>query len=46
MRTATVLDNPGVVMRGRSGSPLNAPDPATFHGGGAARFTDYPTHAA
>jgi len=27
----------------REGAPLNQPDPATFYGGGAAGYTDYPT---
>ncbi|MDQ0772863.1 hypothetical protein QF026_001329 [Streptomyces aurantiacus] len=29
--------------RVRSGAPLNAPDPATFHRGGETGYTDYPT---
>ncbi|RPF31776.1 alkene reductase [Streptomyces sp. TLI_185] len=38
------LANPDLVERVRSGAPLNAPDPDTFYGGGAAGYTDYPTH--
>jgi N-ethylmaleimide reductase len=34
------------VERVRTGGPLNTPDPATFYGGGAAGYTDYPTHTA
>jgi N-ethylmaleimide reductase len=40
------LANPDLVERIRAGAPLNTPDPATFYGGGAAGYTDYPTHAA
>ncbi|MEH0573298.1 alkene reductase [Streptomyces sp. B21-108] len=40
------LANPDLVQRVRSGAPLNTPDPATFYGGGAAGYTDYPTHTA
>ncbi|MCQ9130531.1 alkene reductase [Streptomyces hilarionis] len=40
------LANPDLVERVRVGAPLNDPDPATFYGGGAAGYTDYPTHAA
>ncbi|MBB3073706.1 hypothetical protein FHS41_000175 [Streptomyces violarus] len=28
------------------GVGLNTPDPHTCYGGGAAGYTDYPTHAA
>jgi N-ethylmaleimide reductase len=37
------LANPDLVERFASGAPLNEPDPATFYGGGAAGFIDYPT---
>ncbi|WP_405512495.1 alkene reductase [Streptomyces canus] len=40
------LANPDLVERVRTGAPLNTPDPATFYGGGAAGYTDYPTHTA
>ncbi|MCX4767824.1 alkene reductase [Streptomyces sp. NBC_01275] len=40
------LANPDLVARIRAGAPLNTPDPATFYGGGAAGYTDYPTHTA
>ncbi|MGA6222053.1 alkene reductase [Streptomyces umbrinus] len=40
------LANPDLVARIRSGAPLNTPDPNTFYGGGAAGYTDYPTHSA
>ncbi|MFF5139183.1 hypothetical protein ACFY6U_05430 [Streptomyces sp. NPDC013157] len=40
------LANPDLVERVRAGAPLNTPDPATFYGGGAAGYTDYPTYAA
>jgi N-ethylmaleimide reductase len=40
------LANPDLVERIRSDAPLNTPDPATFYGGDAAGYTDYPTHAA
>ena len=36
------LANPDFVERLRSGAPFNEPDPATFYGGGAAGYTDYP----
>ena len=42
---ALALANPDLVARLRSGAPLNSPDPATFYGGGAVGYTDYPTHA-
>jgi N-ethylmaleimide reductase len=35
------LANPDRVERLRVGAELNAPDPATFYGGGAAGYTDY-----
>lgn len=37
------LANPDLVARLRAGAPLNQADPATFYGGGAAGYTDYPT---
>lgn len=40
------LANPDLVERLRAGVELNAPDPATFYGGGPAGYTDYPTYAA
>ena len=42
---ALALANPDLVARLRSGAPLNNPDPATFYGGGAVGYTDYPTYA-
>jgi N-ethylmaleimide reductase len=36
------IANPDLVERLRIGGPLNAPDQATFFGGGAAGYTDYP----
>ena len=36
------LANPDLVARLRSNSPLNQPDKATFYGGGAKGYTDYP----
>jgi N-ethylmaleimide reductase len=42
---ALALANPDLVARLRSGAPLNRPDPATFYGGGAIGYTDYPTYA-
>ena len=36
------LANPDFVERLRSGAPFNEPNPATFYGGGAAGYTDYP----
>ncbi|GAB2587729.1 alkene reductase [Streptomyces capparidis] len=41
---ALALANPDLVERLRAGVPLNSPDPATFYGGGAAGYTDYPTY--
>ena len=38
-----ILANPDLVERWRVGAPLNAPDRATFYGGGAKGYTDYPT---
>lgn len=42
---ALALANPDLVARLRSDAPLNTPDPATFYGGGAVGYTDYPTHS-
>ena len=36
------IANPDLVERLRIGAPLNVPDRATFFGGGAAGYTDYP----
>ncbi len=36
------LANPDLPARLRSGAELNVPDPATFYGGGAEGYTDYP----
>ena len=36
------ISNPDLVERLRLGAPLTPPDPATFFGGGAAGYTDYP----
>ncbi|MDQ7878454.1 alkene reductase [Microbacterium sp. QXD-8] len=40
------LANPDLVDRIRAGAPLNDADPATFYGGGAAGYTDYPALAS
>ena len=37
------ISNPDLGRRLREDAPLNAPDVATFYGGGAAGYTDYPT---
>ncbi len=37
------LANPDLVERWTAGADLNEPDPATFYGGGAEGYTDYPT---
>jgi len=37
-----VLANPDLVARWKTNAPLNAPDKATFYGGGAKGYTDYP----
>ena len=37
------IANPDLGRRLREDAPLNAPDTATFYGGGAAGYTDYPT---
>jgi N-ethylmaleimide reductase len=39
------IANPDLVERFRRGAPLNEPDKATFYGGGAKGYTDYPTLA-
>ena len=39
------LANPDLAERWRRGAALNEPDPATFYGGGAEGYTDYPTLA-
>src|ERR1700738_3019800 len=36
------IANPDLVERLKNGAPLNAPDKATFYGGGAKGYTDYP----
>ncbi|MBT9553906.1 MAG: alkene reductase [Hydrogenophaga sp.] len=38
----TYIANPDLVARLRAGGPFNAPDKATFYGGGAKGYTDYP----
>jgi N-ethylmaleimide reductase len=43
---ALALANPDLVERLRAGVELNVSDPATFYGGGAAGYTDYPTYTA
>jgi N-ethylmaleimide reductase len=37
------LANPDLPERFAAGAPLNAPDQATFYGGGERGYTDYPT---
>ncbi len=37
------LANPDLAERWRTGAALNEPDQATFYGGGAEGYTDYPT---
>jgi N-ethylmaleimide reductase len=37
------ISNPDLVERLRAGAPLNPWDKATFYGGGAKGYTDYPT---
>ncbi|MEC9482489.1 MAG: alkene reductase [Halomonas sp.] len=39
------IANPDLVERFRRQATLNEPDPATFYGGGAEGYTDYPTLA-
>ena len=36
------ISNPDLVQRLRNDAPLNPPDKATFYGGGAHGYTDYP----
>jgi N-ethylmaleimide reductase len=36
------IANPDLVERLKAGAPLNTPDKATFYGGGAKGYTDYP----
>jgi N-ethylmaleimide reductase len=40
------IANPDLVERLRAGAPLNTPDKATFYGGDARGYTDYPALAA
>jgi N-ethylmaleimide reductase len=40
------IANPDLVERLRRDAPLNEPDRATFYGGGAEGYTDYPTLGA
>jgi N-ethylmaleimide reductase len=40
------ISNPDLVERLRAGAPLNEPDKATFYGGGAKGYTDYPALSA
>ena len=40
------IANPDLVERLAADAPLNAPDQATFYGGGAEGYTDYPTLTA
>lgn len=40
------LANPDLPQRWRTGAALNAPDSATFYGGGAEGYTDYPALSA
>ena len=37
------ISNPDLPARLRAGAPLNEPDLATFYGGGARGYTDYPS---
>ncbi len=39
------IANPDLARRLREDAPLNAPNPATFYGGGAEGYTDYPALA-
>ncbi|KQN53552.1 MULTISPECIES: alkene reductase [unclassified Erwinia] len=39
------IANPDLVERLQADAPLNEPQPATFYGGAAAGYTDYPTLA-
>jgi len=40
-----IIANPDLVQRWQDDAPLNEPDSATFYGGGAEGYTDYPTLA-
>ncbi|MGM4894049.1 alkene reductase [Tardiphaga sp. 839_C3_N1_4] len=40
------ISNPDLVERLKTGAPLNEADKATFYGGGAKGYTDYPVLAA
>ena len=40
------IANPDLPERWRRGAELNEPDPATFYGGGAEGYTDYPPLAS
>ena len=40
------ISNPDLVERLKKGAPLNPFDKATFYGGGAKGYTDYPTLGA
>ena len=42
---ASFLANPDLPLRLAYDAPLNPPDPATFYGGGARGYTDYPALA-
>lgn len=42
----TYIANPDLVARLRQGGPFNEPDRATFYGGGAKGYTDYPALVA
>jgi N-ethylmaleimide reductase len=37
------IANPDLVERLQKDAPLNEPQPATFYGGSAKGYTDYPT---
>ena len=39
------IANPDLVTRLRQDAPLNTPNRATFYGGGAEGYTDYPALA-
>jgi N-ethylmaleimide reductase len=39
------ISNPDLVARFKHGWPLNQPDRATYYGGGAQGYIDYPTYA-
>lgn len=40
------IANPDLVLRLAEGAPLASPDPATFYGGDARGYTDYPTRSS